>query len=137
MFEKLFGEHSFDIHCPSCNEKNKVKLSNEVKCKKCKTSFTGKIFAKIVPHGIFVFWATGALFLTADAYININRASVKTEYKMMKQCIDERKNTSQVRDTCACAVESMSGVIDAQMAKVRGSVWLSEELATRYRNCLN
>ena len=137
MGEKLVVDPSFDICCPKCKDINTIHTAEEIKCKSCETSFAGKKFGQIVSNGIVSFVLTGGIVLTTDAYLHINRVSVKTEYKMMKQCIDQRKNTPQVRDTCACAVESMSGVIDAQIARVKGSEWLEEELNTRYRNCLN
>ena len=137
MGEKLVVDPSFDICCPKCKDINTIHMAEEIKCKSCETSFAGKKFGQIVSNGIVSFVLTGGIVLTTDAYLHINRVSVKTEYKMMKQCIDQRKNTPQVRDTCACAVESMSGVIDAQIARVKGSEWLEEELNKRYRNCLN
>jgi len=66
-----------------------------------------------------------------DDTINVNRASVKTEYKMMRTCIYE----FQDRDTCICAVESMSGFIDAEKALLYGHEWLKEVLKNKYDNC--
>lgn len=137
MGKKLVINPSFDICCPKCKDVNTIPVSEEIKCKTCQTSFAGKKFGQIVSNGLVSFVLTGGMVLTADAYFHINRVSVNTEYKMMKQCIDERKNISQVRDTCACAVESMSGVIDAQMAKLRGASWLADEMDKRYKNCQN
>lgn len=137
MGEKLVVNPSFEICCPKCDLVNTINVPEEIKCEKCDTSFSGKKFGQIVSDGLANFVLAGSLVLTADAYLNINRVSVKTEYKMMKQCIDERKNTEKVRDTCICAVESMSGVIDAQMARLKGAGWLSDELDRRYQNCLN
>ena len=66
-----------------------------------------------------------------DDITNINRASVKTEYKMMKTCIHEFYD----RDTCFCAVESMSGLVDAQKARIYGDKWLKELLKDKYNDC--
>lgn len=137
MGEKLVVNPSFDICCPKCDEINTIKITEEIKCKKCETSFSGKKFGQIVSDGLANFALAGAIVLTADAYLHINRASVSTEYKMVKTCTDRYGTTIPVRNVCFCAVESMSGVIDAQMARFRDSEWLAEELDKRYRKCLN
>ncbi|NBK98822.1 MAG: hypothetical protein EOM50_12510 [Erysipelotrichia bacterium] len=137
MGEKLVINPAFEICCPKCKDMNTIQVQEEIKCKTCQTSFAGKKFGQVISNGLIGFVLTGGIVLTTDAYLHINRASVKTEYKMMKQCIDERKNTPQIRDTCACAVESMSGVIDAQMARLKGAAWLADEMDKRYRNCEN
>jgi hypothetical protein len=53
----------------------------------------------------------------------------------MKTCIDQFGQTATVRDRCACTVESMVGIIDAQKARLYGSVWLREVLISKYKAC--
>lgn len=81
---------------------------------------------------------SGALI---DDTVNFNRASVKTEYKMMKTCIDEHKSYSisyeDARNNCYCAVESMSGLLDAQKAKFYGKIKLQKLLKEKYRDCID
>ncbi|WNL29615.1 hypothetical protein [Aliarcobacter cryaerophilus] len=114
-----------------CENENTINLSSDIKCKKCNETLTGHIYKRF----IFPTILTVGLSLTAGALLddtlNLNRASVKTEYKMMKQCIDIYGN----RDKCACAVESMSGFIDAQQARFYGPDGLRKILSERYKKC--
>lgn len=137
MGEKLVVNPSFEICCPKCKDVNTIQVQEEIKCKTCDTSFAGKKFGQIISNGLVSFVLTGGVILTADAYFHINRASVKTEYKMMRTCTDRHGTTESVRNICFCAVESMSGVIDAQMAKLKGVEWLKDEMDKRYKNCQN
>lgn len=128
-------ENLLEVECPHCGAENDIKLSSEIKCIECDKTLLGKKYKS------FLFSATTVLALgtgigaVGDSYLNINRASVKTEYKMMKQCINNYGNYSSVRDTCACAVESMAGIVDAQKARIYGSGWLSDVLEEKYNDC--
>ena len=50
---------------------------------------------------------------------------------MMRTCVNRFGN----RDDCFCAVESMSGLIDAQKARLYGEKWLKDLLKDRYYDC--
>lgn len=128
-------ENLLEVECPHCGKENDIKLSSEIKCKECDKSLLGQKYKS------FLFSTATVLALGAgggtivDSYLNISRASVKTEYKMMKQCINSYGNNTSVRDTCICAVESMVGIVDAQKARLYGRDWLSDMLDDKYRNC--
>lgn len=128
-------KNTLDIECPHCFEENQINLSKEIKCKKCEKPLIGEKYRKPIFSAMTTILIGSGLGLTADAYLNMNRASVKTEYKMMKTCIDEFGQTATVRDRCACTVESMVGIIDAQKARLYGSVWLREVLISKYKAC--
>ena len=80
---------------------------------------------------VVVVGLSGIAGAIVDDTTNLNRASVKTEYKMMRTCVNRFNN----RDTCFCAVESMSGLVDAQKARLYGVKRLEELLEDRYNDC--
>ena len=126
-------ENKIDLECSSCSTENTVNLSSDIKCKKCNKSLTGKLYKNIIiSAGLLVgLGAIGGALV--DDVININRASVKTEYKMMRTCVNRFQNS----ENCYCAVESMSGIIDAEKARLYGKGWLKDILAERYKACLD
>ncbi|QKF77520.1 hypothetical protein [Arcobacter defluvii] len=128
-------KNTLDIECPHCLEENKINLSKEIRCKKCEKPLIGEKYRKPILSAMTTILIGSGLGITADAYLNINRASVKTEYKMMKTCIGLFGSYTFVRDRCACAVESMSGVIDAQRARILGIEKLEKILRNRYNEC--
>ena len=128
-------ENILEIECPYCSEENRIKPSKEIKCKKCDKTLQGFKYKSIILSGFTTLIIGSGMGITADAYLNINRASVKTEYKMMKTCINYHGNYKSVRDNCACAVESMLGVIDAQKARLYSDSWLRDILNKKYKDC--
>lgn len=124
-----------EVECPHCSKENEIKLSSEINCKECNKSLLGNKYKSFIFSATTVLTLGAGLGLISDSYLNINRASVKTEYKMMKQCINSYGNSATVRDTCFCAVESMAGIVDAQKARLYGSNWLSDVLDDKYRSC--
>ncbi len=130
-------EVNIELKCPHCTHENKIVFSKEIKCKKCEKSLIGGKFRQPILSGFTTFILCAGIGMTADSYININRPSVKTEYKMMKQCISKYGHTATVRNTCACAVESMAGIVDAQKAKFYGASWLEDVLDEKYNSCRN
>ncbi len=133
--KKEENKNILEIECPHCSEANTIKLSNEIKCKKCNKTLQGFKYKSIILSGLTTLIIGSGIGVTADAYLNINRASVKTEYKMMKTCISNHGNYKSVRDNCACAVESMLGVIDAQKARLYSGEWLENILNEKYKDC--
>jgi len=129
------SENTLDIECPYCFEENKINLSTKIKCKKCEKPLINEKYKKPIISAFATILIGSGLGITADAYLNINRASVKTEYKMMKTCINHYGNYKSVRDNCACAVESMVGVLDAQKARFYGDTKLYSILNEKYQSC--
>jgi len=60
---------------------------------------------------------------------------------MMKTCIDEHRSYyvsyKDARDNCYCAVETMSGFLDAEKARLYEEAKLKKILKERYRECNN
>ncbi|MFA7091834.1 MAG: hypothetical protein WC149_08275 [Arcobacteraceae bacterium] len=137
--EKLIEkqEDSIVIECPNCFNENKILLSKEIKCKKCEKSLIDEKFRKPIFSALTIILFGSGIGMITDSYLNINRPSVKTEYKMMKWCIDNYGQYKSVRDTCACAVESMAGIVDAQKARLYGNEWLIDVLDKKYKSCRN
>lgn len=135
--KKEENKNILEIECPHCSEENTIKLSNEVKCKKCDKTLHGYRYKSVLLSGLATLIIGSGIGMTADAYLNINRASVLTEYKMMKTCINYYGNYKSVRDNCACAVESMLGVIDAQKARLYSDEWLLDVLNEKYNDCID
>ena len=120
-----------EVECPHCLEDNKIKLSSEIKCKHCEKKLTGSKYKSIVISTLVAMSLGAVGGSLGDDILNINRASVKTEFKMMQTCLYIFND----RDNCLCAVESMSGFIDAQNTKMRGNEWLKDTLRERYEDC--
>ena len=76
-----------------------------------------------------------------DIVEKYNRFSVLTEYKMMKTCIDESSDKTyypiKTRDTCACAVESISTTFNPEEFKQYGADKQSIILHNKYESCEN
>ncbi|MCT7560690.1 hypothetical protein ACN2C0_01440 [Aliarcobacter butzleri] len=134
-------ENSILIICDKCSEENKILLSKDIKCKKCDKSLIGSKYKEYIISGFTTILIGVGIGAVADSYVNIQRPSVKTEYKMMKSCINFQSisdsNTIRVRDNCFCAVESMAGIVDAQKARLYGDKWLKDILIERYESCIN
>lgn len=128
-------ENYIEVECPHCEYENKIKLSNDISCKECKKTLVGfkyKSFLVSTAAALTIGAGGGA---TGDTFLNLFRPPVKTEYKMMKQCIDKYGYSKSVRNNCLCAVESMAGVVDAQKARYYGSSWLEDVLDDKYMSC--
>lgn len=130
-------DNSIIIICDECSEENKILLSKDIKCKKCEKSFIDNKYKSYIISGLTTLLIGSGIGAVADSYVNIQRPSVKTEYKMMKWCTDNYGTTKTVRDTCACAVESMAGIVDAQKARLYGESWLIDVLKDKYKSCKN
>jgi transposase-like protein len=128
---KILKKDQINLECPECSEDNIVKLSSELKCKKCEKTLLGFNYKRFLLPTIAVVGLSGAAGAIIDDTVNLNRVSVKTEYKIMRTCI----NSFYDRETCFCAVESMSGLVDAQKAKLYGDKWLKDLLHERYNDC--
>jgi hypothetical protein len=133
-------EYSFDIECPHCQKNNTIKLHKTNKCKHCDKPLGGEKYTKQIISVMSAIIIGGVSGVIIDGYAHVYRASVKTEYKMMKTCIDERSDgdtyhDKKIRDQCACAVEQLSGVLDAERVRIYGEYKLSMMLDEAYQNC--
>lgn len=123
--------NNIDLICPSCSKKNKIILSSDITCKECDETLIGRTYKEFILPAIVTIGLSVVGGAMLDDTININRASVKTEYKMMRTCINRFNN----RDSCICAVEAMSGLIDAEKARLYSDNWLREVLEENYQDC--
>lgn len=125
------NKHEINLLCPKCDNQNTINLSSDIKCKECEETLIGRSYKEFILPTIMVLGLSAIGGAMIDDSLNLNRASVKTEYKMMRTCI----NRFNDRDNCFCAVESMSGFIDAEKARFYGKQWLKDELKNRYYDC--
>lgn len=131
-------ENHIEVECPHCEHENKIKLSNDISCKECKKTLVGFKYKSFLVSTAVVLSFGAAGGSVGDTFLNISRPSVKTEYKMMRQCISKYSGYSSsktIRNNCICAVESMAGIVDAQKAKYYGADWLEEVLDDKYKSC--
>lgn len=125
------------IECPHCDKENTINLSKEIQCKHCEKSLIGEKYKKPFITAFTAILLGSGIGVATDGYLNLNRASVKTEYKMMKTCIDYYGYNKTARDNCACAVESMVGLIDAEKARFYSETKLYKILDGRYKDCVD
>ncbi|MFY4843132.1 hypothetical protein ACOTVP_01155 [Aliarcobacter butzleri] len=130
-------ENSILIICDKCSEENKILLSKDIKCKKCDKSLIGSKYKEYIISGFATILIGVGIGAVADSYVNIQRPSVKTEYKMMSWCTAEYGKNEIVRDNCACAVESIAGIIDANKARLHKGEFWGDILKNRYESCKN
>lgn len=132
-------KYSFNIECPHCQADNTIKLHKTNKCKQCDKPLGGEKYTKQIISVMSAIIIGGVSGVIIDGYAHVYRASVKTEYKMMKTCIDEHSYygyyDKNVRDQCACAVEQLSGLLDAERARLYGDEKLSKMLDEAYSGC--
>jgi len=127
------NKHEISLLCPKCDNENTINLSSDIKCKKCEETLVGRSYKEFILPTIVVLGLSAIGGAMIDDSLNLNRASVKTEYKMMRTCI----NRFNDRDNCFCAVESMSGFIDAEKARFYSSSKLSNILKEKYYDCID
>jgi len=135
---KSIFNNKVEIVCPKCSKITTAEFAHRG-CD-CIEEYANKKYtlqAISVMSAIIIGGVSGAIF---DGYTNIYRASVKTEYKMMKTCIKEHSyndgtHDEKIRDQCVCAVEQLSGLLDAERARFYGDAKLSEMLDTAYQDC--
>ena len=122
------NKHDIGLLCPTCDYENTVHLSSDIKCKECSETLIGHTYTRFILPVLAVMGLSAMGGAMIDDTLNLNRASVKTEYKMMRTCI----NRFGYRDNCVCAVESMSGFLDAEKARLYTESMLSNILKERY-----
>jgi hypothetical protein len=127
------NKHNIDLLCLACDHKNKVYFSSDIKCKECNETLIGYTYKVFIVPALVVIGLSAIGGAMIDDTLNLNRASVKTEYKMMRTCI----NRFGYRDNCFCAVESMSGFLDAEKARLYSRSKLSDILKDRYNDCVD
>lgn len=148
-------KNTLDVECPHCNEENTVKFSKDLKCKNCDKSIMGttniyktnktsllvtalasaSVAAVLADKNVAAHEIILLVGSSAGTLIYVSRLKIETEYKMMKTCIDRFGTNTVARDTCFCAVKKLSTYLNAQIAKLKGEVWLSDQLDNQYTKC--
>ena len=128
-------ENKLYIECSNCISSNTIKLSSNIKCKKCNETLIGKFYKSAILSTALVGMLSGTAGTIVDDIIHINRVSVKTEFNMMVECINRNSSDRNEVNDCVCAVESLSGLLDAEQLRFRDSSWKSRELQSRYNGC--
>lgn len=149
------NENTLEMECPHCEEKRKITFKEDLKCNNCNKSIMGSaIIYKNDKTNLIISALLGAsvsavladknvsadeiLLLLASSggtLIYVTRLKIETEYKMIKTCIDRFGTNTEVRDTCFCAVKKLSTYLNAQISKLKGEEWLSDQLDAQYNKC--
>lgn len=100
-----------NINCPNCNEENTIKLSSEIKCKKCEEPLTKIKYEKLKKP--FIGTLTAIIIGSVGGhqiveYFDTDRYPMSVEHSILENCIssyDEPLSTSIIRnkkDVCVC-----------------------------------
>lgn len=150
-------KHSLEIECPHCEQERKISFKEDIECENCNKSLMGNtVIYKTNKTNLIVSALLGAsvaavladknvsadeiLLLIASSggtLIYVTRLKIEAEYKLMKICIDRFGTNREVRDTCFCTVKKLSTFVNAQMKKLKGDEWLSDQLDKQYTKCDN
>ena len=115
-------ESKLKLICPNCEEENTVKLSTEIKCKKCKKDLTkwkyGKIKNKaLIVWTVFIYGAVPAYEI--EKYMHHeDRYPTATEYSIVHNCISsysaplKRVQIKNKKTICVCALSKTMKKID-------------------------
>jgi len=115
-------QSKLEIICPSCEEKNTIKLSSEIKCRKCEEDLTkskyGKITKNIISAGtIFVLGSTSAYQIGKHIHSE-DRYPLNVEYSIIHNCISlydkplQRASMGSKKRICICALSKTMKKID-------------------------
>jgi len=129
------NKHDIGLLCPTCDYENTVHLSSDIKCKECSETLIGHTYTRFILPVLAVMGLSAMGGAIVDDVIHINRVSVKTEFNMMVECINRNSSDRNEVNDCVCAVESLSGLLDAEQLRFRDSSWKSRELQSRYNGC--
>ena len=110
------------IICPNCEEENIIKLSSEIKCKKCEKDLTkwrySKITKKVLGAGTaFILGVAPAYEIGKHMHVE-ERYPIATEYSIVNSCISQyskplrRVYIRQKKAICVCALSNTMKSID-------------------------
>ena len=145
MGEKLVVNPSFDICCPKCKDNYTIQVQEEIKCKKCQTSFAGKKFfgknscSTISKLLLGASLGVGGTIYTENASLEQKiPIPVKNTYNLVQSCISEHRidntyYTQKIRDNCLCAVEKISEISDIRTLKEIST----DQMKNYYNQCTN
>jgi len=107
-------ESKLELKCPSCDEENTVKLSSEIKCKKCEKDLSKWKYEKIKSKAlavwtIFIFGAVPTYEIEKYMY-HEDRYPTATEYSIVHRCISsdpaplKKAQIENKKEICICAL---------------------------------
>lgn len=105
---------TLNINCPNCDEENIVKLSSEIKCKKCEEPLTKTKYGKFKKP--FIETLTAVIIGSVGGhqiveYFDTDRYPMSVEHSILENCIssyDEPLRSSYIRnkkEICVCAFQ--------------------------------
>ncbi len=115
-------ESKLEIICPNCDEENVIKLSSEIKCKKCKKDLSKWKYEKIKSKAlavwtIFIFGAVPAYEIEKHMQSE-DRYPVATEYSIVNSCVSQYSKPlrkiyiNHKKAICVCALSKTMKKID-------------------------
>jgi len=119
----LKPEHpQLEIICPNCDEENTIKLSSEIKCKKCEENLTKWKYSKFKKTVIGAMTAfvigTPAAYQIGKHMHSEDRYPITTEYSIVNNCISQYKRPlrrayiEKKQAICVCALSNTMKSID-------------------------
>ncbi len=110
------------IICPNCDEENTIKLSSEIKCKKCKKDLIkwrySKITKKVLGAGTAFMLGVAPAYEIGKHMHSEDRYPVATEYSIVHSCISSysaplnRVQIENKKAICVCALSNTMKTID-------------------------
>ena len=110
------------IICPNCEEENIIKLSSEIKCKKCEKDLTkwrySKITKKVLGAGTAFILGVAPAYEIGKHIHSENRYPIATEYSIVHSCISsystplKRVQIKNKKAICICALSKTMKKID-------------------------
>ena len=121
-------ESKLEIICPNCDEENTIKLSSEIKCKKCEEDLTKSKYSKfkktIIGAMTAIMIGTPAAYQIGKHMHSEDRYPVATEYSIVNSCISQyrkplrRAYIQQKKAICTCALSNTMKSIDYEDYKM-------------------
>ncbi len=116
------SQSKLKIVCPNCEEENIIKLSSEIKCKKCEKDLTkwrySKITKKVLGAGTAFILGVAPAYQIGKHMHSKDRYPVATEYSIVNSCVSEyskplrRTHIRQKKAICICALSHTMKEID-------------------------
>ncbi len=115
-------ESKLEIICPNCDEENTIKLSSEIKCKKCEEDLAKSKYSKfkkpIISAMTAIMIGTPAAYQIGKHMHSEDRYPVATEYSIVNSCIYKDKRPlhrayiEKKQAICICALSDTMKSID-------------------------
>ncbi len=115
-------DSKLEITCPNCDEENTIKLSSEIKCKKCEEDLTKLKYSKfkkpIIGAMTDFMIGTPAAYQIGKYMHSEDRYPVAIEYLIVNSCISQYKRPlrkayiKQKKAICVCALSNTMKNID-------------------------